>query len=149
MTKDNVVEKAPDDWTGEQEIIAKDALAVLVRHYPGYKWGVEWTPNTGGGHGMLVVRLLDVPTQTVYCIQYKDIDRDNMRCCVRAGGMMLESHGLVVGSAKKSGERVKGLKRTASGLIVPDYAAVPEHNPGYATIKKESDYSAIKHMSGP
>lgn len=138
MQKDPVIEKAPDDWTNEQELIAKDALAVLVKHYPGYKWGVEWTATTQSSLGMLVVRLLDIPTQVVYCIQYKDIDRDNMRCCIRAGGMMLESHGLAVGGAKKSGDRVHGMKRTPAGLIVPDYAAVPESNPGYSAIKKSN-----------
>lgn len=139
MNKDPIVEHAPDDWTSEQELIAKDALATLVRHYPGYKWGVEWSTSGSNSLGMLLVRLLDIPTQVVYCIQYRDIDRDNMKCCVRAGGLMLESHGLVVGGASKSGERVKGFKRTPAGLIIPDHDAVPEHNPGYASIKKASE----------
>ena len=136
MHTDPVVEHAPSDWTSEQELIGKDALDVLSRHYPGYKWGVEWSPSSVNSLGMLIVRLLDIPTQTIYCIQYKDIDRDNMKCCILAGGLMLESHGLVVGGARKSGERVKGMKRTPAGIIVPDYAAVPEGNPGFSAIKK-------------
>lgn len=133
--KDPITETTPKDWTSEQEIIAKDALTILVRHYPRYKWGVEFTGNNATNCGVLVIRLLDVPTDTVYLINPKDFDRDNMYCIMRAGGEMLEALGLRVGGAR--GDDVRSLKRTPAGLIVPDYAAVPESNPGYAKIKAQ------------
>lgn len=133
--KDPVVERTPEAWTSEQELIAKDALTLLVRHYPGYKWGVEFSENVGNQLGVMIIRMLDIPTDVVYLINPKDIDRDNMRCVMRAGGEMLEALGLRVGRAK--GDDVRGLKRTPAGLIIPDHAAVPETNPGYEKIKSE------------
>ena len=133
--KDPVTETVPVDWTATQEIIAKDALTVLVRHYPRYKWGVEWSETINSQLGVLIIRLLDVPTDTVYLINPKDIDRDNMYCVMRAGGEMLEALGLRVGGAR--GDDIRGIKRTPAGLIVPDYAAVPETNPGFATMKRQ------------
>jgi hypothetical protein len=131
-----VTESAPVDWSGEQEIIAKDALAVLVRQFPGIRWGVEWTESVGNALGMLVVRMLDIPTKVVYTVHPRDIDRDRMRCIIRAGGELLEAHGLSTARYKKD-RGFRGLKQTAAGLIVPDYAAVPEGNMGYEAIKKE------------
>lgn len=133
--KDHVVDEIPENWTTEQELIAKEAAAVLYRHYPGYSWGCEWSECVGNAMGMLIIRLLDIPTETVYVIAYKDIDRDRMKCVMRAGGLMLEAHGLSVGGAR--GDEVRGLKKTPAGLIVPAHAAMPDTNPGYDKIKKE------------
>lgn len=133
--KDPVVERTPQAWTSEQELIAKDALVILKRHYPGYKWGIEFSENVGNMLGVMIIRMLDIPTYVCYIINPKDIDRDRMSVVMRAGGEMLEALGLRVGRAK--GDDVRGLKRTPAGLIVPDHAAVPEINPGYAKIKAE------------
>lgn len=130
-----VTEAAPPDWTSEQEIIAKESLGILLRLYPNYRWGVQWTECVGNALGMLVVRMLDIPTKICYTIHPKDIDRDRMTCIMRAGGMMLEAHGLRVGRAR--GDDFRGLKQTRAGLIVPDYAAIPDNNPGYEMVKKE------------
>jgi hypothetical protein len=130
-----VTESAPVDWTATQEVIAKDALTVLLRNYPGYRWAAQWSETVGNALGVLIIRILDLPTKTVFLINPKDIDRDNMRCAMRAGGLLLEALGLRVGRAK--GDDFRGLKQTPSGLIVPDYAAVPETNPGYEAIKKD------------
>jgi hypothetical protein len=133
-----VIETVPVDWTSQQESIAKDALTVLCRHYPGYKWGVEWTECLNSQLGVLVIRLLDMPTDAVYLINPKDIDRDRMRCAMRAGGEFLEALGLTARAARHDADKVHSLKRTPAGLIVPHYAAVPEHNPGYARFKDQS-----------
>lgn len=133
--KDPVVERTPAAWTSEQELIAKDALVVLKRHYKNYKWGIEFSENVGNQLGVMIIRLLDVPTDVCYVINPKDVDRDRMSIVMRAGGEMLEALGLRVGAAR--GDDVRGLKRTPAGLIVPDHAAVPESNPGYAKIKSE------------
>lgn len=131
--KDPVVDTPPEEWNSEQEMLAKEALRVLYRHYRGWKWGVEFSENVGGQMGSMIIRLLDVPTETIYVINYKDIDKDRMYCAVTAGGMMLEAHGI----SRKFGafEEIKGLKATPSGILVPEYAAVPENNPGYEKIK--------------
>lgn len=133
--KDPVVNWTPEAWNSEQEMLAKDAAVMLQRHYPGYRWGVEFSENVGNQLGVMIIRLLDIPTDVCYVINPKDIDRDNMRIIMRAGGEMLEALGLRVGKAK--GDDVRGLKRTPAGLIVPDHAAVPETNPGYGKIKAE------------
>ena len=133
--KDPVVEKTPEAWTSEQEMLAKDSLVVLKRHYKDYKWGIEFSENVNNQLGVMIIRLLDVPTDTCYVINPKDIDRDRLTVVMRAGGEMLEALGLRVGSAR--GDDVRGLKRTPAGLIVPDYAAVPETNPGYERIKRD------------
>jgi hypothetical protein len=135
--KDPITESMPKDWLPEQKLIAKDAMAVLRRHYPSYVWGIEWQEPVGGVMGPLIIRIRDVPTDVVYMIDYKDIDRDRMHCVVVAGGMLLESHGL--SRTKGRGDEVRGLKRTAAGLIIPDYAAIPETNPGYVKVKALTD----------
>lgn len=136
MHKDPVVETAPLDWSAEKEVLAKDALTVLTRQYGGYKWGVEFSddPQTGGISAM-IVRLLDVPTDVVYVINAKDIDRDRMHCVLKAGGEFLEALGLKVGHAR--GWDVRGAKKTAAGLIIPDFDAMPETNPGYQKVKQK------------
>jgi len=131
---DPVTESMPKDWTPEQRIIAEDAMAVLQKHYPGWLWGIEYGETINGVMGSIIVRLQDVPTEVVYLISPKDIDRDKMHCVVVAGGMLLEAHGL--SRTKGRHDEVHGLKTTATGLIVPDFDAVPTVNPGYAQIKK-------------
>jgi hypothetical protein len=133
--KDPVVETMPSGWVGEQQVIAKEAMAMLKKHYPGWQWALEWTETVGGELGALIIRLSDVPTDVVYMVNYKDMDRDNMYCIMRAGGEFLEA--LNLSRSKGRWDEVRGLKTTAAGLIVPDYAAMPENNPGYAKIKKQ------------
>lgn len=135
--KDPVSEEKPVDWSSEQEIIAKDALTVLYREYKGYQWGIEFNLKPSGAIDIMIIRLMDIPTDTVYIVRYPDIDRDRMKCVMFGGGTLLEAHGLVAGHAKRSADDVRGLAKTPSGLIVPDYAAVPEVNPGYEKIKRE------------
>jgi hypothetical protein len=147
-----VTEAAPPDWTSEQEMIAKDALAVLMRHFRGIKWGVEWSECVGNALGVMIIRMLSVSTKVVYVINPKDIDRDRMRCVVKAGGELLEAHGMT--RARSALDRgLGGFKKTRAGLIVPDYAAIPDNNPGYEQIKKEyrklysERYEEPKHNS--
>ena len=132
--KNPVTESVPVDWSSEREIIAKDALRVLYKHYKGFKWGIEFTETPDRSLGMLVIRVLDIPTKIVYTIHPKDIDRDRMLCVMRGAGLLLEALGLRVGRAR--GDDVHGLKMTPSGLLVPHYDAMPETNPGYRETKK-------------
>ncbi len=134
--KDPVVDSLPKEWLSEQKAIAVEAMAVLKRHYPGWAWGIEWTDIVGKEvMSALIVRITDVPTDAVYIIQHKDIDRDRLECVMRAGGQLLEALGL--SRTKYRHDEVHGLARTASGLIVPDHAAVPANNPGYEKFKRE------------
>lgn len=133
VTEDN----SPVDWSAEKRILAKDAMQVLLRHYSGWRWGIEFNdcPQTGGLDSM-VVRILDIMTETAYYIRAQDIDRDRMHCVMIAGGMLLEAHGL--SRSKNRHDEVRGLKTTPAGLLVPDHAAMPETNPGYAKIKQQN-----------
>lgn len=134
--KPAVTSDIPKEWSAEEETLAKEALRVLYKHYPGYKWGIEFTETFDGSLGCLVVRLLDIPTQTVYLVHPDDIDRDRMLCVMRGGGMLLEAHGLNVRGARSSDD-VRGLITTPSGLIIPNPDAVPQFNPGYESIKRQ------------
>lgn len=125
----------PKDWTAEQCVIAKDIMHVLQKHYPGWLWSLERDQTFDGKLNAFIIRLQDIPSETVYVLNARDIDRDRMRCVITAGGMLLEAHGL--SRTKWRHDEVHGLKTTASGIIVPDYAAVPETNPGFAKIKKQ------------
>jgi len=129
-----VTDTVPVDWTAEREIIAKDALRVLYKHYKGFKWGIEFTATHDRSLGMLVIRILDIPTQVVYTIHPKDIDRDRMSCVMRGAGLLLESLGFKVGHAR--GDDVHLVRKTASGLIIPNFDAMPERNPGYEKFKE-------------
>lgn len=134
-TKDPVVEdNLPPEWSSEKCVIAKDAMRTLLNHYPGWKFGIEFNddPATGGIDSMMI-RFLDVPTETAYLIRAVDIDRDRMHCVVIAGGMLLEAHGL--SRTRNRHDEVRGLKTTPAGLIVPDPDAVITTNPGYSRIK--------------
>lgn len=141
MKKDRIVdpltESMPTEWSNEKKIIAKDAMRVLQQHYPKWKWGIEFNddPVTGGLDSM-VVRLTDILSETAYFIRAGDIDRDRMHCAMIAGGMLLEAHGL--SRTKNRHDEVRGLKTTPAGLLVPDHAAMPENNPGYAKIKQQN-----------
>ena len=127
----------PVEWNSEKVVIAKDAMKTLLRNYPKWKWGIEFNddPATGGLDSMMI-RLLDVPTETAYYIRAQDIDRDRMHCVLIGGGMLLEAHGL--SRTRNRHDEVRGLKRTPAGLIVPDPSAVIETNPGYSKIKAQS-----------
>lgn len=133
VTEDNM----PVEWSSEKCVVAKDAMKTLQKHYPKWRWGIEFNdcPQTGGLDSM-IVRILDVPTETVYYIRAQDIDRDRMHCVVIAGGMLLEAHGL--SRTRNRHDEVRGLKRTPAGLIVPDPNAVIETNPGYSKIKSQA-----------
>ena len=136
-TRDPVVDSMPTDWLPEQKAIANEAMAVLTRHYPGWKWGLEWTETVGGVLGALIIRLQDVPTDVVYLVKYLDMDRDKMSCIMRAGGEFLEALGL--SRTRHRQDEIHGIKRTPAGLIIPDSAAMPEINPGYGKIKQQFD----------
>ena len=146
MHKDPVTEVAPKEWSAEKEVLAKDALAVLTKHYGNYKWGIEFNddPQTGGIASM-VIRLLDIPTDVCYNINARDIDRDRMTCVMRGGGLFLEALGLKVGYAR--GWDVRGAKRTAGGLIIPDFDAMPKGNPGYNKVKQQFEQINRKLMA--
>jgi hypothetical protein len=135
---DPVKENIPADWSTEKQIIAKDAMQVLVRHYPGWKWGIEYSdePLTGA-ISTLIIRLMDLHTEVVYQIRYKDIDRDRMHCVMLAGGTLLDAHGL--SRTRNRHDEVHGLVKTRSGLVIPDHAAIPETNPGYQKIKEKRE----------
>ena len=135
--KDPVTESMPSDWTNEQKMIAKEAMAILLKHYPGWAWQIEWGANVGEQLGGLIIRMGDLPTDVVYHIHPKDIDRDRMRCIIRAGGEMLEAFGL--SRTKYRHDEVHGLARTPAGLLVPYADAVPLNNPGYERIKQQND----------
>lgn len=135
--QDPLTDSMPAEWSNEKKIIAKDAMQVLHKHYPGWRWGIEFNddPATGGLDSM-IVRINDILTETAYLVHAKDIDRDRMHCVVIAGGMLLESHGL--SRSRNRHDEVRGLKTTPAGLLVPDHAAMPETNPGYAKIKQQN-----------
>ena len=137
--EDPVVERTPEKWTAEQEILAKEALRVLHREFGGYQWGVEFAANVGNQLGAMIIRLLDIPTDVCYVINPKDIDIDRMTIVRTAGGEFLEALGLPALHARKGADRVRGLKTTPAGLIVPDHAAVPDTNPGFDRIKRQYD----------
>jgi len=132
---DPVVDSMPKEWTSEQQVIAKDIMAVLQRHYPGWLWGLEVDQTWDKKLNAFIIRLQDIPSETVYVLHAKDIDRDRMHCAMIAGGVLLEAHSL--SRTKWKHDEVHGLKTTKSGLIIPDYAAVPDNNPGFAKIKKQ------------
>jgi len=134
---DPVTEKAPVTFDSEQKQIAEDALSVLRKHYWGYKWGIEFSEKDKNNEWAMYIRLLDVPTDVVYVVNYKKIDKDRMRCAMRGGGLLLEALGLP--AARATGDNVRGLKKTAAGLIIPAHAAMPENNPGYEAIKKQNE----------
>jgi hypothetical protein len=143
LIEDPVTQTLPSEWSAEKQIIAKDAMAVLVRSYPGYLWGIEYQdePDTGA-IAALIIRIRDIPTDIVYVVHYKDIDRDRMLCVMRAGGTLLEAHGL--SRTKGRQDEVNGLKRTPSGLLVPASAAIPENNPGFDKFKKREDENSVE-----
>ena len=123
-------------WENEQEALAKDALAVLTKHYFGYKWGIEFTSTSvGSGMGMMVIRLLDIPTEVVYTIKYEDINRDGMKEVMRGGGLFLEALGLKAKSA--NGDDFRDLKQTPRGHVVANPDAMPDNNPGREATKKQ------------
>lgn len=141
--EDPVTKSMPTDWSPEKQIIAKDAMAVLTRHYSGWVWGIEFQDEPAtGAIAALIIRIRDIPTETVYIIHYKDIDRDRMLCVMRAGGELLEAHGLSRTKGKQ--DEVNGLKRTPSGLLIPNSAAYPEMNPGYEKAKKREDEHSVE-----
>jgi hypothetical protein len=133
VTEDNM----PVEWGPEKCVIAKDAMKTLQKHYPKWLWGIEFNddPATGGLDSM-VIRILDVPTETAYYIRAQDIDRDRMHCVLIGGGMLLEALGL--SRTRNRQDEVHGLRRTPAGLIVPDPNAVIETNPGYSKIKTQA-----------
>lgn len=134
---DPVTEAVPANWKSIQERIAKDALGVLCKHYPGYKWGVEWPEADQGRLGIFIIRALDIPTQICGTIHPKHlIDDPNLKMVIRIGGLFLEALGLPTTKARAGADRVRGLITTPNGLIVPDHAALPDNNPGYDTIKR-------------
>ena len=143
LIEDPVTKSMPSEWSAEKQIIAKDAMAVLTKHYSGWIWGIEFQDEPAtGAIAALIIRIRDIPTETVYIIHYKDIDRDRMHCCVVAGGMLLEAHGL--SRTKNRHDEVQNLKRTPSGLLIPNHAAFPEINPGYAKAKKREDENSVE-----
>ena len=135
--KDRVVDNIPTDWTSEQTRIAREAAAILLRHYPGWAWGIEWTDVDHSTHKApaILLRLNDLPTQFAYIIQYKDIDADG-KCFMRGGGEFLDGHNLP--RTKWKHDEVRGLKKTPAGLIVPYHAAVPDINPGAEFAGREA-----------
>lgn len=136
--KDPITESMPSDWTNEQKIIAKEAMAVLTKHYPGWVWQIEWSANVGNQLGVMIIRLGDVPTGVVYTVNPRTLDRSSTHWAVHAGGEFLEALGLPRAKNRNDHDEVRGLARTPSGLIVPYADAVPSTNPGYAKIKKQS-----------
>jgi hypothetical protein len=133
---DPVVKNLPDEWSSEKQTIAKEAMVKLVRAYPGWQWQIEFNDEpTSDKIAAMIIRLGDLMTDVVYLIGYKDIDMPEMHCALVAGGMMLEAHGL--SRTKGRHDEVHGLKQTPSGFIVPDYAALPENNPGYIKTKQK------------
>ena len=130
--KNPVVDNIPDGWLPEQQALAREAATLLIRHYPGYAWGIEWTKIVGKDtNSAMILRLTDVPTDVCYIIQLADLRNEGT--VMRAGGEFLEALGLP--RTKWRHEEVRGLKRTPAGLIVPSHAAIPENNPGYEKVK--------------
>lgn len=137
--KDPIVERTPEQWNSEQEILAKEALRVLYRDYAGYKWGVEFSANVGNQLGAMIIRILDIPTDLCYVINPKDIDIDRMTIIRKAGGEFLEALGLPARHAKFGADSVRGLKTTPAGIIIADAAAIPDNNPGFERAKRRYD----------
>jgi hypothetical protein len=137
ILKDPITESMPAAWLPEQKQIAKEVMRMLLKHYPSYKWGVEWQPCLQNEMGPMIIRIRDVPTETIYVLKYEDIDKPDYRCAITAGGLLLEAHGL--SRTKDRGFEVRDQKRTPAGLIIPAYAAMPETNPGYEKVKEQTD----------
>jgi hypothetical protein len=137
ILRDPITESMPKAWLSEQKQIAKEAMQMLLKHYPAYKWGIEWQPILQNEMGPMIIRLRDVPTETVYVLKYGDIDKPDFKCIITAGGLLLEAHGL--SRTKWRGFEVRDQKRTPAGLIIPAYAAMPEFNPGYQKVKEQTD----------
>jgi hypothetical protein len=135
--KDPVVESMPKDWDSEQQKIAKQAIVILLRHYPGYAWSLEFAPAVGNEQASLIIRISDVPTDVVYLVNYKDMDFPDLKIIMRAGGEFLEALGL--SRSKNRHDEVRGLKTTPSGLVIPAHAAMPEKNSGYAKLKATNE----------
>jgi len=131
--KDPMTESMPAEWDSEQQKIAKDAIAILLRCYPGWAWSLEFTHAVGDEQASLIIRISDVPTDVVYLVNYKNMDFPELKCIMRAGGEFLEALGLSRG--KNRHDEVRGLKTTPSGLVIPAHAAMPEKNSGYTKLK--------------
>lgn len=120
----------------EEHALAAQALRVLLRHYPGYKWGVEFTRATEASIGSMLISLVDIPTEVKYLINPKDLDRIEMKSVMRGGGELLEALGFVVRGARDTDD-VRSKINTPNGLIIPNVDAVPDNNPGYERIKAQ------------
>ena len=120
----------------EEQALAAQALRVLLRHYPGYKWGVEFTRATEASIGSMLISLVDIPTEVKYLINPKDLDRIEMKSVMRGGGELLEALGFVVRGARDTDD-VRSKINTPNGLILPNVDAVPDNNPGYERIKAQ------------
>lgn len=120
----------------EEQALAAQALRVLLRHYPGYKWGVEFTRATEASIGSMLISLVDIPTEVKYLINPKDLDRIEMKSVMRGGGELLEALGFVVRGARDTDD-VRSKINTPNGLIIPNVDAVPDNNPGYERIKAQ------------
>jgi len=122
--------------TAEEKALAIQALTVLRKHYPGYKWGVEFTRATDYSIGSMLINIVDIPTEVKYLINPKDLDRVEMKSVMRGGGLLLEALGLSPRGARDTDD-VRSLINTPNGLILPDVDAVPDNNPGYERIKAQ------------
>ena len=144
---DPIDENLPKDWLPEQKSLASDAMRVLHKHYPGWKWGIEWTEIVGKptGLGAMLIKILNMPTDLTFIFQYEDIDRDNMRSVMRAGGQFLEALG--VSRAKNRHDEIQGMARSPGGLIIPFHEAIPDNNPGKNKIKKLAERAEEKKKS--
>lgn len=81
---------------GGDMVLAKRALALLLKHYPGHPWSVRVTSY----QGILTVRLLIRGYERFTSLFHYFIKLDlvhgdpNLKCVVRAGGELLERWGL-------------------------------------------------------
>ena len=140
--EDPITQSMPAEWSSEHKKIAKDSMLMLLKHYPGWLWAIEFQddPKTGA-IAALVLRIRDLPAKEIYIIHAKDLDYPELKCIMRAGGEFLEAFGLPRG--KNQHEKIHDLARTPSGLLVPHSAAIPTNNPGYMDVKAREDRESV------
>lgn len=134
----------PAEWSSYQVALAKDALTMLTRQYPHWSWAVD-IADSKVSLGLLTIKLKDVPTDEVYYIHPRDVDRVELKCVMRAGAILLEALGL---TRKGGSDGEQFYKPTnAKGLIYVDPAAMKETQVGYADNKKHFEHVQTREQA--
>lgn len=97
------------------EIMVKDMMALLVKHYPGFRWAIQ----PGEFAGMFNVFNLDFSGRWGYRIRMADVIHDpNRRALITAGAEILKRFGYP-GQVFRS-HLMAAIKRNRQGEAIPD-----------------------------